>query len=146
MVGVSDLAIVSDAPDEPLLARGVDWRRLVEEGIVDALVVMSVKWEPQRPFESTREIYRSILAFCDGRCDVLFPVQAYDFTKHGMPSYRRATKLDASVVAANLLHLAWEEGADGICMECVDYNNYTPAVRAELQLLLNGPCREKRRQ
>ena len=38
----------------------------------------------------------------------------------------------------------WEEGGDGICMECVDHNNYAPATRDTLRRLLDGPCRWKR--
>ena len=41
---------------------------------------------------------------------------------------------------------AWEEGADGVNMECVDYNNYAPGVRAEMRRLLDGPFRFKRRK
>jgi len=144
MVGVSDLDVISDKPDLPLLYRGVDWRRLVEEGVIDTLVVMSVKWDAKRPYESTREIYRSVLDFCDGRCQVLFPLQKYDFTHLGVPSYQKAAKQAATEVAANLINLAWEEGADGIVMECVDYNNYSPEMRVEMQRLLEGPCRFKR--
>ncbi|MBP7638030.1 MAG: hypothetical protein KBA18_09160 [Kiritimatiellae bacterium] len=47
-------------------------------------------------------------------------------------------------MAGELVKLAWEEGGDGICMECVDHNNYAPATRDTLRRLLDGPCRWKR--
>ncbi len=144
MVGVSEVGPLDDAPDATLLSRGLDWRRLVNEGVVDTVVVMSVNWDKARPFESTREIYRSVIGFCAGKSQVLCPVQMYDFTKRGIPSYQAATKQGAPEIAGRLLQTAWEEGADGVCMECVDYGNYTPAVCAELRRLLDGPCRLKR--
>lgn len=136
MLGVSGLGVVSDEMDEPLRERGVDWKRLVDEGVIDTLVVMSVQWNKSRPFESTREIYRSILDFCDGRCQVLFPVQAYNFTDCGIPAYQAASKQSAADVAEQLMRMAWEEGANGICMECVDYNNYQPETREKMRNLL----------
>ena len=127
-----------------MIERGVDWKRLVDEDIIDALVVMSVQWDKKRPFESTREIYRSILDFCDGRCQVLFPVQAYNFTKCGIPAYQKASNLNAADVAERLMRITWEEGADGICMECVDYNNYKPETRKRMCELLEGDCKFKK--
>ncbi len=145
MVGISDVGLLKGEPDATLLTRGVDWRRLAREGVVDTVVLMSVNWDAARPFESTREICRSVAGYCAGRCQVLFPVTMYDFTKRGIPSYQKATRLTADKVAGQLLRIAWEEGADGICMECVDYNNYAPATCAELRGLLAGPCRMKRK-
>jgi len=144
MVGVSDIGALDDAPDATLLTRGVDWRRLVREGIVDTVAVMSVNWDKGRPFESTRAIYRGVRRFCGNRCEVLFPVTMYDFTRRGIPAYCEATKLPAAEAAGQLLRIAWEEGADGICMECVDYNNYASATRDEIRRMLGGPCRFKR--
>lgn len=144
MLGISGVGVVADEPDVTLLTRGVDWRRLVREGIVDTVVVMHVKWDAARPFESTREVYASVAGFCAGRCQVLFPVTMYDYTKTGIPSYQKATGLSADRVAGKLLQAAWETGADGIVMECVDYNNYKPETCAELRRLLEGACRLKR--
>lgn len=143
MVGISDVGPPGAAHDATLITRGVDWRRLVADGVVDTVVVMSVNWDKSRPFESTREIYRGVIDFCAGRCQVLCPVQMYDFTKRGIPSYQAATKLAKPAIAGQLLRLAWEVGADGICMECVDFNNYAPDVCAEMRRLLDGPCRLK---
>ena len=143
LLGVSEVGLPGGAPDATLLTRGVDWRRLVDERVVDAVVVMSVNWERGRPWESTRDIYRGVRGFCEGKCQILFPVQMYDFTKRGIPSYAAATGLPAHEVAGRLLRLAWEERADGICMECVDFNNYPPAACAEMRRLLDGPCRLK---
>ena len=144
MIGISGVGRRVDGPDETLLTRGVDWRRLVREGVVDTVVVMHVKWDAARPFESTREVYRGVLDACAGRCQVLFPVTMYDYSKTGIPAYQKATGLPAERVAEQLMRLAWEEGGDGIVMECVDYGNYKPETCAELRRLLDGACRLKR--
>jgi hypothetical protein len=81
---------------------------------------------------------------CGGRCEVLFPVSMYNFSKKGIPSYQEAVKLSAPEVAEKLLKIAWEEGADGICMECVDYENYSAETRTTLRTALDGACRLKR--
>ncbi|MFO7937214.1 MAG: hypothetical protein R6V06_06370 [Kiritimatiellia bacterium] len=144
MIGVKPVGMLNDEPDATLLRSGVDWKRLVDEGVVDAVVVMGVSWDRRHAFASTRKIYRNIISFCDDRCQVFFPVQAYDFIKRGMPSYQKATGLSQDAVAEKLLRIAWEEGADGICMEVVDYNNYKPETRRKMKNLLEGPCRFKR--
>jgi hypothetical protein len=145
MVGVYDVGADADAhSDATLLTRGVEWRRLVREGVVDTLVVMSVKWDAARPFESTRELYRSVLDTCGGRCEVLFPVSAYNFSGKGMPAYQERTQLPQDRVAEELLRIAWEEGADGICMECVDYRNYSDATCAAMRAALGEAYRFKR--
>lgn len=144
MLGVQPLGPITDQADDVLLRSGVDWRRLVDEGLIDTLVVMGVSWDKRRPFESTREHYREIIGHCNGRCEVLFPVQAYDFTSLGIPSYRKVTKLDDAQIAEKLVQIAWEEGSDGIVMEVVDYDNYKAPTREALRRLLDGGCRFKR--
>jgi hypothetical protein len=144
MVGILGAEIVSEKPDVTLITRGVDWRKLVKAGVIDTLVVMSVKWDTERPFESTREIYRSILDTCDGRCEVLFPVSMYNFSNKGVPGYQKALKQRPEKIAGELVKIAWEEGADGICQECVDYKNYSAESCAVMRNLLEGPCRFKR--
>ena len=146
MVGISDVDRLGDGPDATLLTKGVDWRRLAREGVLDAVVVMNVSWDADRPFESTRDIYRGVIAACQGKCQVLFPVQMYDYSKKGIPSYQKATGQAADKIAGRLLRIAWEEGADGVCLECVDYKNYSDATCAELRLLTDGPCRMKLRK
>jgi len=144
LIGVQPVGMVGDGPDDTLIRSGVDWKRLVKEGIVDAVVVMGVSWNHERPFESTREIYRDVVQFCGNKCQVVFPVQAYNFTNLGLPAYEKATALPREAVAEKLVRMAWEEGADGICLECVDYNNYSPVTRRTIRSLLEGPCRYKR--
>ncbi len=129
--------------DDMLLARGIDWRRAVREGIVDTVVVYDVEWDGKRPFESTREIYREVVEFCRGRCEVLFPMSMYSFTNKGIPAYRKATGLTLEQVVEELVRITWEEGGDGFNMECVDYNNYPAGVRAKLSELMAGRYKYK---
>ncbi len=138
MVGVQDIAPIDE---EVALRRGIDWTAWVDEGIIDTLVVINVRWDAGDPFGSTRTLYREVLDRVSGRCRVLLPVQAYDFSHLGMPSYQKATELGQDEVAGRLMRMAWEEGADGVSLECVDYNNYSEATRAALRALAEGECR-----
>lgn len=144
MLGVSRVGRLDSEPDDMLLSRGIDWKRLVHEKVIDTVVLYDVNWDKARPFESTREIYRAMVDFCAGRCQLLCPVSAYSFTGKGIKAYQEATGLRAEQVVGDLMRITWEEGADGINMECVDYNNYAPAVRDEMRRLLEGPLRFKR--
>ena len=123
LLGVS---LAADRPnyDELLITRGIDWKRFVNEGLIDGLVVMAVNWNRQDPFGSTLAKYREIMDFCQGKCQVFFPVQGYNFTHKGVQEYVEATKLPAREVAQKLLDITREVQADGVVLECVDYRNY----------------------
>ena len=138
-LGVARPDPATDA-DEPLLARGVDWRLLVREGIIDTLVINIAIWEPKRPFESTREYYKAMRGAVASPCRLLCPVRAYDYHGGGMPSYAKASELSQDEIATRLTRIAWECGANGISLECVDHNNYRPATRDVMHKLVNGPC------
>ena len=47
----------------------------------------------------------------------------------------------AAEVAARLMEMAWEAGADGISLECVDYGNYQAATRERMRALSEGQCK-----
>jgi hypothetical protein len=143
MVGIPYIA--ADA-EWPLRARAADWRTWGEEGLIDTLVINFVRWDEDRPFESTREIGREIMDVVDGRCRVLWPVRAYDYGGFGMPSYAEATELSQEEIAERLMVMAWEEGADGVSLECVDYQNYREPTRRRMAELADGPCRWVRRE
>jgi len=128
----------------PIRERALDWWKLVEEGIVDGIVVNSVPWDSKHSFESTRALYRRILSRVNGRCRVYFPVRAYDYAGRGMPSYARATALKQHRIAEKLVRSAWEEGGDGISLECVDFDNYQHETRRVLRKLLQETCRFRR--
>jgi hypothetical protein len=134
-----------DAAHGPLIERGIDWRGLVSRGVLDGLVINAVRWDNDAPFDSTAQRYSQVIQAVDGRCRVLCPVRAYDYSGFGMPSYAKATGLPQPEIAEKLIRLAWECGADGISLECVDYNNYTPETRRIMQALTRGECRLKKR-
>lgn len=138
-VGIPEIAPLDD---EPLIRCGADWRRWVEEGLVDTLVVNYVKWDKKAPLESTQAAYRQVLRAVAGRCRVWCPVQQYNYSTYGLPAYEKATGKKPEELAEALTRLAHQEGACGISLECVDYNNYSPAVRETLRRLTSGPCRQ----
>ena len=131
--------------DTPLLTRGVDWRLLVKEGVVDTLVVNIAVWDAKRPFESTREYGEQMRQAVGPDCRLLLPVRAYDYSGGGMPSYAKAAGLGQEEIAARLLRMAWECGADGISLECVDHDNYKPATRKVMRELVTGDCQWARK-
>jgi hypothetical protein len=130
--------------DESLIRCGADWRRWVQEGIVDTLVINYVTWDKQAPLESTQAAYRAVFEAVGGRCRVWCPVQQYDFTHLGLPAYVKATGKTAAEVTESLVRLAHREGAAGVSLECVDYNNYAPEVRKAIQRLTADECRWRR--
>ena len=111
---------------DPLYAeRGIDWRRLAKNGIIDGVVIMSFDPDPKRPLESTRELYESV-AMDKGKCQLFCPVSEYCQTrKRGIADYAKMLGVSNVEATKILLNLAREVNADGILMECVDYNNYT---------------------
>ena len=86
---------------------------------------MSFDPDPKRPLESTRELYESVAR--DKRKSQLFcPVSEYCQTrKRGIADYAKMLGVSNVEATKILLNLAREVNADGILMECVDYNNYT---------------------
>ena len=137
-VGIPALAPFSD---EPLTRCAADWRTWVREGLIDTLVINYVVWDKKTPLESTRAAYREVLDAVDGRCRVWCPVQQYNFNQLGLPGYEQATGKKNAELAEELARMAHEEGAGGISLECVDYNNYAPATCETLRRLATGDCR-----
>ncbi len=132
---------IAPGGDEPLTRCAADWRTWVEQGLIDTLVINYVVWDKQSPLESTRAAYREVLDAVGGRCRVWCPVQQYNFNRLGLPGYQEATGKTSAELAEALTRIAHEEGAHGISLECVDYNNYAPATREVLRKLADGDCR-----
>lgn len=119
-------------PDPMYYEKGIDWRRLAKNGIIDGVVIMAYDPDPKRPLESTREFYRSV-ARDKGACQLFCPVSEYCQTrKRGVGDYARMLGISKQEATRVLLDLAREVKADGILMECVDYNNYTDEMCDEL--------------
>ena len=105
--------------------KGIDWRRLARNGIIDGVVVMAFDPDPKRPVESTRELYQGV-AKDKGKCQLFCPVSQYcQKFKRGIADYAKMLGVSNVEATKILLNLAREVNADGILMECVDYNNYT---------------------
>lgn len=120
---------IGAAEDYDLVQRGVDWRTLVRDGLVDGLVVLCVVPDAKDPWNSTRKIYGNLMHEVEGRCKVYFPVSAYSHpTRPGISEYQRMSQLTKTETVRRLLDLAAEAGGAGIVMECVDHGNYPPEV------------------
>ena len=140
MVGIPYAAPLGD---KHKTRSGIDWQRLVTEGLMDTLVVNSVMWDTDRPEGSTRELYKEVLAFVNRRCRVLFPVSAYNFASnaYGLGSYEKAMGRPQQEAARDLVTWAWDAGGHGVSLECVDYNNYRKATRDVMKRLTDTTCR-----
>ena len=132
---------IASGGDEPLLRCAADWQSWIEEGLIDTLVINYITWDKEAPLESTRAAYREVLDAVDGRCRVWCPIQQYNYSRFGLPAYEQATGKSNAELAEVLTRIAHEEGAGGISLECVDYNNYRPATRQVLRSLTKGDCR-----
>jgi len=137
-VGIPDLA---PSGDQNLRVVAADWQQWVADGLLDALVINYVRWDGKDPWNSTQALCSQVQQVVAGRCRVLSPVRAYDYSGYGMPSYQKATGLGQDQIAAKLMRLAWAGGAAGVSLECVDYNNYQPATRQAMKALAEGECR-----
>lgn len=117
-----------DATGEWILKRyGVDWPRLAAEGVLDAVVVMAIRYDAKDPWNSTEKTYRAIVAN-RGKADVYFPLAAYEWLDCGFLGYARTGNVSAAEASRKLLELARDAGGRGAVMECVDYENYPPDV------------------
>ena len=142
-VGIPGIAPIDETP---LFDRAADWQAWVAQGLIDTLVINYVCWDRKDPLPSTRAAYREVLDSVDGRCRVLCPIQQYDYSTYGLPAYQKATDKSNEELAGVLMRLAWEEGADGVSLECVDYNNYRPKTRDTLRDLGTAACRQVRQK
>ncbi|MBI2301746.1 MAG: hypothetical protein HYU66_22820 [Armatimonadetes bacterium] len=135
--GIPQIAPLGDAP---LRHHGADWQRWVREGLVDGIVINNVQFDRADPYGSTRALYADVLKLTRGHCKLYCPVAAYDYTGFGVPDYRKVTGESFTAVARRLMELAWEVGADGISLECVDYDNYPADARQMMRELAAGKC------
>ena len=111
----------------------LDWKMLAEEGVFDGIVISGVVADRKRAFESTAEIYQYVMDHKGKAKKVYFPCAAYNFYNNGLLFYHGATGLKMSECAEKLLTLAKDAGANGVVLECVDYDNYDDATRAVLR-------------
>ena len=124
LVGID--SVCGTDTDRTTTALGVDWRRYVNEGIVDGVVVASIAVDPADALGSMERYFRKVMEFVDGRCKVYFPIMSYNFSKQ-RPGYAQISKWAGVSVAEGLrlqLEIAVRCGAAGIVMECVDPDNY----------------------
>jgi Tol biopolymer transport system component len=145
LVGVAGIAPVGDyAKTGPLLYRAADWRAWVDMGLIDTLVMHSIDWDPKRPLETYRSYGREIMDYVDGRCKVQWPLSRYSFRKKGYPHVAKLLKISPAEAATRMMTIAWEEGAAGISMECVDYNNYDANTRKAIKALAETTCKYRK--
>ncbi len=120
---------VTDGPDWNYAGCGFDWRKVVDNGLVEGLAVVSISADENDPFGSTERIFRHVMQYVNGRCKVYFPIRAYNFSK-SQPSYEQLAKwagIKPPEAIRRLMDIAVRCGAAGIVMECVDPGNYPAA-------------------
>ena len=124
---------VDDKDDSALRIRynGFAWRHLAKEGVLDAVYVMNIAYDPKDPFGSTERIYRDVMANC-GKAKVYFPLASYNFAKCGIGEYAKLTEISVAEATKRLMLMARKIGARGVVLECVDYGNYSSAICAAI--------------
>jgi len=105
---------------------GVDWKDLAREGLIDAFVVMGVRFGAKDPFGDTERLYRYVMEN-RGKAEVYFPVCSYNFFNNGIAAYAKQAKVSPAEVVRRLMQLAWDAGGCGVVFECVDHGNYSDA-------------------
>ena len=116
-----------------------DWLEWIDEGLVDTLNIIWVAWDDKDPFGSTRALYREAVQLVDGRCRVFLPIRQYNhYAARGLPAYERVSGKTQTEVAAH------DGGADGVALECLDYNNYVPTTRRAIKEAAEGVCHFKK--
>ena len=117
--------------DYAYIYRAVDWRKMLRNGIIDSVAVACIAPDWNDPWGSTARIYGDIVREVRGigRGKVYFPIMNYNFANRpGYGEYAKRTGLSNEQAVQRLLELARDAGGDGITMEVVDLNNYSPAV------------------
>ncbi len=120
---------ITDQPDWNYAGCGFDWRKVVDDGLVDGLAVVSISADKKDPFGSTERIFRHVMKYVNGRCKVYFPLRAYNFSDSA-PSYGQLAKwagVSREEAVRRMLDIASRCGAAGVVMECVDFGNYPKA-------------------
>lgn len=126
-------------------SHGLDWRRWIDEGLIDTLNVIRVNWSARDALGSTRAICQATVKTVGGRSRVLLPIRAYrNYGGGGLWNYQKATGKSQTELARELMLMAHDVGADGVALECVDYNNYGPETRKALKEAAEGACRFKK--
>lgn len=110
---------------------GIDWRTLAKEGAIDGLVVMGVKPDKARAFESTKEILSAVKADC-GATPLYFQASSYN-SNNGFNTYKTWTGLDTVTCMRRMIEIAKEVGCRGVILECVDPGHYADAHCEVLQ-------------
>lgn len=116
-----------DGPGWTYAGCGFDWRKVVDDGLIDGLVVASIASDPKDPFGYAERAFRRVVKRVAGRCKVYFPIRAYNFSKSA-PSYGQLAKwagVTPQEAIRRLLEIAARRGASGIVMECVDQERGT---------------------
>jgi len=117
--------------DYDYVYRAVDWRKMLRMGVIDSVAVACVTPDWKDPWGSTARIYGGIVREVRGigRGKVYFPIMSYNFANRpGYGEYAKQTGISNEQAVQRLLELARDAGGDGITMEVVDFNNYSPAV------------------
>lgn len=116
-----------------LRAHAIDWHRLRDEGVIDAVAFQNLRPDPNRLWEDTERLCAE--AVRTAGLPVYFPILEYSFGEK-RPSFRQYAKwagVRPEEAVRRLLGIYRRAGAVGILMECVDYRNYSPEVCREIK-------------
>lgn len=107
--------------------KGFNWKRMVDEKLVDGVFIAGVDLGENRTYEEYERRLMEVRDYTRGKCACYFPIMAYNFDNGHRPSFAQLGEwngLDSVASVKRLMEMAVRDGADGITMEVVDFSNY----------------------
>ena len=133
--------LVTPDPLEQLRTRFVDWPSWVALGLIDGLAPDGLPYDPKRPTESIVENMNRIRGMIDGRVKLYWSIRsAYDWGS-GLRTLASLTRQSPNQMLADVLTLAWDNGAGGVHLDTFDPACETPEWIATLRSRAEGRFR-----
>ncbi len=111
---------------------GVDWKRLMSEGMVNGIWVMDVNYDKNRVWDSTKEVLAYVKSKSAGG-SVYFGVNWYGYHGGSIQGYAGDAKCTPAEAVRRQMQILEEVGCSGAVYECVDNDCYSKEVCEELK-------------
>ena len=111
---------------------GIDWHRLAEEGAVDGIWIMDVKYDEKDVWNSLKATLDYVVAN-RGKAKIYFGVDWYDIRHESIKTYAKNAGCSIGEATRKLMTIAKEAGCAGVVYECVDCHCYDAESCAELK-------------
>ena len=113
-------------------AYGIDWHRLAEEGAVDGIWIMDVKYDEKDVWGSLKATLDYVVAN-RGKAKIYFGVNWYDIRHESIKTYAKNAGCSIGEATRKLMSIAKDAGCAGVVYECVDCHCYDKECCEELK-------------